>query len=42
MIVLDTNVLSEEMKLVPQLAVHNWLERQNPRYLFTTAWIVPP
>ena len=37
MIVLDTNVLSEEMKPVPEPAVHNWLLRQSPLDLFTTA-----
>ena len=37
MIVLDTNVLSEEMKPAPEPAVHNWLLRQNPLDLFTTA-----
>jgi predicted nucleic acid-binding protein len=37
MIVPDTNVLSEEMKPVPERAVHNWLSRQRPRDLFTTA-----
>ena len=37
MIVLDTNVLSEEMKPATEPAVHNWLSRQNPLDLFTTA-----
>lgn len=37
MIVLDTNVLSEEMKPAPEPAVHSWLLRQNPFDLFTTA-----
>lgn len=37
MIVLDTNVLSEEMKPAPKPAVHDWLSRQNPPDLFTTA-----
>ncbi len=37
MIVLDTNVLSEEMKPAPEPAVHRWLARQNPLDLFTTA-----
>ena len=37
MIVLDTNVLSEEMKPAPQPAVHDWLSRQNPLDLFTTS-----
>lgn len=37
MIVLDTNVLSEEMKPTPEPAVHDWLSRQNPLDLFTTA-----
>jgi hypothetical protein len=36
MIVLDTNVLSEEMKPAPDPAVHGWLARQNPLDLFTT------
>jgi hypothetical protein len=37
MIVLDTNVLSEEMKPAPAPAVHYWLSRQSPLELFTTA-----
>ena len=37
MIVLDTNVLSEEMKPQPAPTVHSWLLRQNPIHLFTTA-----
>ena len=37
MIVLDTNVLSEEMKPTPEPAVHAWLLRQSPLDLFTTA-----
>jgi len=37
MIVLDTNVLSEEMKAAPEPAVHSWLSRQIPLDLFTTA-----
>ena len=37
MIVLDTNVLSEEMRPTPEPAVHGWLTRQNPMNLFTTA-----
>ncbi|MFZ1110395.1 MAG: type II toxin-antitoxin system VapC family toxin [Rhodomicrobium sp.] len=37
MIVLDTNVLSEEMKLAPAPEVHRWLLRQNADDLFTTA-----
>jgi toxin FitB len=37
MIVLDTNVLSEEMKPAPEPVVHGWLARQNPLDLFTTA-----
>ena len=37
MIVLDTNVLSEEMRPTPEPAVHGWLARQNPLNLFTTA-----
>ncbi len=37
MIVLDTNVLSEEMKPVPASEVHRWLLRQNAAELFTTA-----
>jgi toxin FitB len=36
MIVLDTNVLSEEMKSAPEPAVHGWLALQNPLDLFTT------
>jgi hypothetical protein len=37
MIVLDTNVLSEEMKPAPAREVHRWLLRQNAAVLFTTA-----
>lgn len=37
MIVLDTNVLSEEMKPVPAAKVHLWFANQNTDYLFTTA-----
>ena len=37
MFVLDTNVLSEEMKPVPERTVHFWLSRQNPQDFFTTA-----
>ena len=37
MIVLDTNVLSEQMKPLPEPAVHDWLSRQNPLDLYTTA-----
>ncbi len=37
MIILDTNVLSEEMKPVPAPEVHRWLLRQNAAELFTTA-----
>lgn len=37
MIVLDTNVLSEEMKPAPDAAVHRWLLGQNAGDLFTTA-----
>ena len=37
MIVLDTNVLAEEMRPAPEPAVHDWLWRQNPMDLFTTA-----
>jgi len=37
MIVLDTNILSEEMKPVPAPEVHRWLLRQNAAELFTTA-----
>ncbi len=37
MIVLDTNVLSEEMKPAPDAAVHRWLLAQNASDLFTTA-----
>lgn len=37
MIVLDTNVLSEQMKPAPEPGVHNWLLRQHPLDLFTTA-----
>ena len=37
MIVLDTNVLSEEMKPAPAPEVHRWLLRQNAGDLFTTA-----
>ncbi len=37
MIVLDTNVSSEQMKPVHAPAVHAWLSRQSPLELFTTA-----
>lgn len=37
MFVLDTNVLSEEMRPMPEPAVHSWLAHQNPLDLFTTA-----
>ena len=37
MIVIDTNVLSEEMKLVPAASVHAWFRRQSTTDLFTTA-----
>jgi toxin FitB len=37
MIVLDTNVLSDEMKAAPAPEVHRWLSRQNATELFTTA-----
>jgi toxin FitB len=37
MIVLDTNVLSEEMKLAPDAAVHRWLLAQDAGDLFTSA-----
>jgi toxin FitB len=37
MIVLDTNVLSEEMRVQPDPKVHAWLRRQDPVLLFTTA-----
>ena len=37
MIVLDTNVLSEEMKPSPDANLHNWLLRQSPGDLFTTS-----
>lgn len=37
MIVLDTNVLSEEMRTQPEPKVHAWLQSQNPTSLFTTA-----
>lgn len=37
MIVLDTNVLSEEMKPAPASAVHQWLLRQRAQDLYTTA-----
>ena len=37
MIVLDTNVLSEEMKPAPNAAVHQWLLGHRASDLFTTA-----
>jgi len=37
MIVLDTNVLSEEMKPVPDSAVHLWLQQQAAGSIFTTS-----
>ncbi len=37
MLVLDTNVLSEEIKAVPAPQVHAWLAPQNSAELFTTA-----
>lgn len=37
MIVLDTNVLSEEMRPTPDARVHAWLRVQDPTSLFTTA-----
>jgi predicted nucleic acid-binding protein len=37
MIVVNTNVLSEEMKSVPAASVHAWFLRQNAGDLFTTA-----
>ena len=37
MIVLDTNVLSEEMRPTPDARVHAWLRAQDPTSLFTTA-----
>jgi predicted nucleic acid-binding protein len=37
MIVLDTNVLSEEMRTAPEPKVHAWLQAKHPASLFTTA-----
>ncbi len=37
MIVLDTNVLSEEMRTAPEPKVHAWLQAQDAATLFTTA-----
>jgi toxin FitB len=37
MIVLDTNVLSEEMRTAPEPKVHAWLRAQDPALLFTTS-----
>ena len=37
MIVVDTNVLSEEMKPLPDPSVHSWLLGQNAGDLLTTA-----
>ena len=37
MIILDTNVLSEVMKPAPSVRVLNWLGREPPSGLFTTA-----
>ena len=36
MIVVDTNVLSEEMKAAPDAPVDAWFRRQRPNELFTT------
>ena len=38
MIVVDTNVLSEEMKAVPATAVHVWFIRQNSADLFNVTF----
>src|SRR5262245_28985420 len=37
MIILDTNVLSEEMRPVPAAPVHAWFRKQTAADLFTTA-----
>ena len=37
MIIVDTNVLSEEMKPVPAASVLSWFRRQSAVNLFTTA-----
>ena len=37
MIILDTNVVSEPLKLQPNPAVLNWLNAQEPQTLFITA-----
>lgn len=37
MIILDTNVISEEMRAAPDPKVHDWLRGQDPARLFTTA-----
>ena len=37
MIVIDTNVLSEMMKVAPESAVVDWLRQQDPGQVFTTA-----
>jgi toxin FitB len=37
MIIVDTNVLSEEMRPVPAALVHAWFRRQSATDLFTTA-----
>lgn len=37
MFILDTNVLSEEMRSRPAANVHAWLANQSPATLFTTA-----
>lgn len=37
MIILDTNVISEPLKLKPDAAVVNWLNAQEPRTLYLTA-----
>ena len=36
MIVVDTNVLSEEMKATPEASVDAWFRRQSSKALFTT------
>lgn len=37
MIILDTNVLSEEMRTAPEPKEHAWLQAQDPTTLYTTA-----
>jgi predicted nucleic acid-binding protein len=37
MLILDTNVISEEMRISPDPRVHSWLQQQVPANVFTTS-----